>query len=531
MKQNLPVTQVEEDFSASSNILSTTDLKGQITYVNDDFVRVSGFSKEALLGSNHNMVRHPDMPPAAFTYLWDRVKGGRSWMGLVKNRCKNGNHYWVDAYVTPIERDGQIAEYQSVRRKPDRESVARAETLYSKLNTGKVPRCLKGKTLSYRMRLQLCVIVPLLLAAMVGAFLQLPGEALMLLAGVGLCVTAALQLALQPFTALIRRAGAVVSDPVAQCVYTGRMDEIGQLQLAMKMLESETAGLIGRISDSSHSLTSGVSGLSVAVEQSQDGVRRQFSETDQVASAINEMSDSIQKVSQSAQTTSDAASQGLKEVTEGKAVVDAEAESIRQLKSEITSAAAVIQGVERSSNEISGILDVIRGIAEQTNLLALNAAIESARAGEAGRGFAVVADEVRSLATRTQTSTDEIQSMIERLQSGAQQAVVSMNAGLARADHCVEQSDHTASSLNRLLASIHQISAMSGEIAAAVKQQSQMADAINQSVFCIRDMSRQNLDAVEQSSHTSRHMMGIATGFGELAQQFWATRNKGEGLT
>lgn len=526
MKQNLPVTQIEEAFPASSNILSTTDLRGKITYVNEDFVRISGFSEQDLVGSSHNMVRHPDMPQVAFSNLWGRVKSGRSWMGVVKNRCNNGNHYWVDAYVTPIERDGEIAEYQSVRRKPDEQAVHRAERLYSSLNAGKVPSCLKGRTLSYTIRLQLSVVLPLLLAALIGYFLGVSDEALLLLGGAGLAAVVALLFALKPLVVLTNRAKAVVRDPVAQCVYTGRMDEIGQLQLAMKMLESETAGLIGRISDSSGALTAGVSGLSAAVEQSQAGVRRQFSETDQVSSAVSEMSESIQSVAHSAQGTSEAAARGLDEVTEGKAEVDACGASIRQMKAEIAGAAEVIQEVELSSRNISGILDVIVAVSEQTNLLALNAAIEAARAGEAGRGFAVVADEVRSLATRTQSSTAEIRGMIERLQDGSRRAVDAMNAGQAQADICVEQSGHTAESLDRLLGSIQEISAMSLEIAGAVEQQSRVAETINRSVFSIRDMSRMNLEAVEQSSQTSHHMLGIAKGFSELAQQFWAGRSK-----
>jgi aerotaxis receptor len=331
---------------------------------------------------------------------------------------------------------------------------------------------------------------------------------------------------LAPLRELVQNSRTLVSDPVAQYVYTGRMDDIGQLRLAMKMLESETAGLIGRISDSSSALTFGVSELSTAVQQSQDGVRRQFSETDQVASAVNEMSASIQEVSRSAQNSSEAAARALEEVTQGKSVVDDSVGAIHGLKEEIAAAAKVIGDVEASSRSISGILDVIREIAEQTNLLALNAAIEAARAGEAGRGFAVVADEVRSLATRTQSSTEEIRGMIDRLQRGSARAVEAMDAGQSRADSCVAHSLHTAESLDTILESIQLISDMSAQIATAVEQQSEVADEINRSVFNIRDMSQQNLSAVEQSSETSRTMLGIATGFGELAQQFWASRNK-----
>ncbi|MCU7890481.1 MAG: PAS domain-containing protein [Candidatus Thiodiazotropha sp. (ex Ustalcina ferruginea)] len=137
MKNNQPVTNVNKDFQADANILSTTDLKGAITYVNPDFLKISGFTKEELIGKNHNVVRHPDMPPAAFENLWGDIKADKPWMGIVKNRCKNGDHYWVDAYVMPIQKNGTTIEYQSVRYKPDPDYVKRAEPLYNRLHEGK----------------------------------------------------------------------------------------------------------------------------------------------------------------------------------------------------------------------------------------------------------------------------------------------------------------------------------------------------------------------------------------------------------
>ncbi|HHQ4547515.1 TPA: methyl-accepting chemotaxis protein [Aeromonas veronii] len=123
-----------------ANILSTTSPQSHITYVNPDFIKISGFTEEELLGQPHNIVRHPDMPPAAFEHMWSTLKSGRSWMGLVKNRCKNGDHYWVSAYVTPIAKNGSIVEYQSVRTKPEPEQVLAAEKLYAQLRSGKAAR-------------------------------------------------------------------------------------------------------------------------------------------------------------------------------------------------------------------------------------------------------------------------------------------------------------------------------------------------------------------------------------------------------
>lgn len=141
MKVNLPVTQKDVDYPADMQLISTTDLKGQITYVNQDFIKVSGFAWDELIGRPHNLIRHPDMPPAAFKDLWQTIKAGRVWHQLVKNRCKNGDHYWVDAYVTPVYAGDEIVGYQSIRTKPSEESIAKAEGLYRWMNEKKSRSC------------------------------------------------------------------------------------------------------------------------------------------------------------------------------------------------------------------------------------------------------------------------------------------------------------------------------------------------------------------------------------------------------
>ncbi|MCE6981675.1 PAS domain S-box protein, partial [Pseudomonas frederiksbergensis] len=172
MKSNLPVTGRNVDYPGDANILSTTDLTSQITYANDDFIKVSGFTREELIGSAHHIVRHPDMPPAVFALMWQYLKAGQSWMGIVKNRCKNGNFYWVSAYVTPILEDGRLVGYESVRVKPTREQVRRAEELYARLREGK-PAVSAGRRLA-----QLSQVMSLPLAAgavAVAANQALPG--------------------------------------------------------------------------------------------------------------------------------------------------------------------------------------------------------------------------------------------------------------------------------------------------------------------------------------------------------------------
>ncbi|MCV6609240.1 MAG: methyl-accepting chemotaxis protein [Amphritea sp.] len=525
MKTNLPVTQQEVDYDTQLNILSTTNAKGAVTYVNQDFITLSGFDEEELLGRNHNVVRHPDMPPAAFADLWSTVKSGQSWMGIVKNRCKNGDHYWVDAYVTPIERNGEIAEYQSVRRKPERVCVNRAETIYPDLMAGKSPRQIR-KTPGLSTQLLCAIALPGIISLLLASqLLSLSLTPLLLFAATLIISSVTAWYLMSPYRQLARQSEAVIDNPVARYIYTGRNDDIGQIQLAMKMLRSETGGLVGRIADSAQTLTSGSAELSSAVSQSESGVRQQFAETDQVAAAVNQMSASIQEVAGNAQSSSDAAASGLSEVTQGKDVVDQSRHSIQELKQEIEQAVAIIADVEESSNSINKILDVIGEIAEQTNLLALNAAIEAARAGDAGRGFAVVADEVRMLANRTQTSTDEIREMIERLQSSTSKAVVAMQQGQQQTETCVQQNSITVSALDSIYSAIEMISNMNTQIAAAVEQQGAVADEINRSVYSIRDMSEQNLEAVEQSSMTSAQMLSVSQGFSELSSQFWARQH------
>ncbi|MES9938092.1 MAG: PAS domain-containing protein [Sedimenticola sp.] len=153
MKKHSHVTGKERQFPHDANILSTTNLKGQITYCNDQFVDISGYTWEELQGRSHNIIRHPDMPQEAFSALWKSIGGGNSWMGIVKNRCKNGDHYWVDAYVTPIMKGSKPIEYQSVRNKPQAEHVERAEALYGSINSGRMPLWLRFGYPSFSVRL------------------------------------------------------------------------------------------------------------------------------------------------------------------------------------------------------------------------------------------------------------------------------------------------------------------------------------------------------------------------------------------
>ncbi len=526
MKSNLPVSNIERDFAEDTNILSTTDLKGAITFFNDDFLQISGFEPEELLYKNHNVVRHPEMPPAAFDDLWVTVKQGKSWMGIVKNRCKNGDHYWVDAYVTPIRHDGQTIEYQSVRKKPSRERVSRADNIYKQLLDGKSPRAIRQARLSTTSRLVTTTIASLFASIFLVALTMGVGHttAIAMFAATAIFASVTVFLNLRPLRAAVTQARNVTDNPIARYIYTGRNDDVGSLLLAMKSLGAETGGIVGRIAEDSKKLSSSAENLTAILENTAQGVQQQYSETDQLATAINEMTTSIHEIASNAQLTADSAEQAMSESGIGRDVVQSAAASIDTLSQEVMRASSVIENVEINSKEITTIVDVIRDISEQTNLLALNAAIEAARAGEQGRGFAVVADEVRTLAGRTNSATDEIQKMIEKLKSGTSEAVDVMSKSCEHAANSVEQATSAANSLDTIAGAVEKINDMSITIAAAVEQQSAVAEEINRGVTTIRDSAENTMQASRDTGEACTSMENLALGLSDLAEEFWTRK-------
>lgn len=527
MRKNLPVTGCDIELPKDVNILSTTSPQSHITYVNPDFIKVSGFTEEELLGQPHNIVRHPDMPSAAFEHMWATLKSGRSWMGLVKNRCKNGDHYWVSAYVTPITKNGNAIEYQSVRTKPEPGHVRAAEELYAKLRAGKSMNFTPSLSLTTKLLLLVwgTTALSMLFAS---TLMAVPTTASIISAFVtGIFSSVGIAILLAPFKKLLARVRSISNNPLSQMLYTGRRDEFGQIEFALRMMQAETGSVIGRIGDASVKISKHTKGLLKDIESSNVLTTDQQLETDQIATAVNQMSASIQEVANNAQCAADAAGRADSETSSGQDLVAHTSHSIKALESEIMQAAQVIHELEGQSNEISKVLDVIQGIAEQTNLLALNAAIEAARAGEQGRGFAVVADEVRNLAARTQQSTTDIQGMISALQERARSAVTVMEQSSHQAHASVDHAKEAATALDGIGLRVNEITYMNTQIAAAVEQQGAVSEDINRSINNIRDAADTNVRTGKNNLQSAMSVAQLTNALSELAQQFWEKRSEG----
>ncbi len=297
-------------------------------------------------------------------------------------------------------------------------------------------------------------------------------------------------------------------------------DELGQLSRSFNVFVEKLSALIRSVQSSTNNLTQSAGELASITEKSKQDISRQQMETDQVATAMNEMAATVVEVSKHASDASTAADKANESTQSGKEVISRNKESIGLLASEISHAATVIEQLKQDSENIGSVLDVIKGIAEQTNLLALNAAIEAARAGEQGRGFAVVADEVRNLASRTQESTQEIEAMIEKLQSASNNAVEAMSEGQTRAEGSVENGIKAENALNSILESVSSIADLNLMIASSSEEQSSVAEEINRNLTAITSLSNASDQAANQTSDASQNLVVLANELSEISGQF-----------
>ena len=513
MRVNHPVTQRERLYPEHQNLISTTDLESRITDANEEFCQIAGFGLEELQGAPHNLVRHPDMPTQAFADMWAHLRQNKSWMGPVKNRCKNGDHYWVSAFVTPIQdASGKTVEYQSVRTAPDEALKQRAERVYAQLREGKLPLALRLPAFSHSLLLNLCLLLSLVAMLGLGYRHELSWQ--LVWAALPLACAALL---IQAQSRRLGRLGALArrrfDNPLMQLLYTGRVDNLAAIELAMRMNQAEFNAVLARTQQTCTRILRAAEGDLHNAETITDNLQRQQAQTNLVATAITQMAESIREVSHNSTASSDRLDETADLFSEGnRSVLDTMA-AVEGMHSELVTSKGVIHTLAGQCRAIDGILDVINNIANQTNLLALNAAIEAARAGEAGRGFSVVADEIRSLAIKTQTSTGEIQQMISLLQRSAGEAEQAMEKGEQLSASCQLKASATGDVLQRINDMLLQVAAGSSQIAQAVQEQSQVTMDINRNVLNIKSLAD---DSSLGSQHAVQGVIALVRQLNEL---------------
>jgi aerotaxis receptor len=519
MRNNQPITQRERTFPAQQRLISTTDAKGTITYCNDAFVEISGFTREELIHAPHNTVRHPDVPMAVFAHMWATLKQGQPWMGIIKNRCKNGDFYWVNAYVTPVFENNQVVGFESVRVKPTAEQIRRAQALYQRLNQGKSAVPTRDRWLPV-VQDWLPFILVSQVSFLIGAWLNTYW-------GFGLAAAMSIPLGLlglswqqRGIKRLLRLAEQTTSDPLIAQMYTDSRGPQARLEMSILSQDARLKTCLTRLQDTAEHLNEQARQSDSLAHQSSVGLERQRVETEQVAAAVNQMAATTQEVASHVQRAADATQEANRLTGRGRDIAGETREAIQRLSVVVGETGQTVTQLAKDSDEIGGVVDVIKGIADQTNLLALNAAIEAARAGEMGRGFAVVADEVRQLAQRTSESTGQIHGLIAKLQQTANNAVQTMDAGHRQAEEGVARVLEADQALVGISEAVANITDMATQIAAATEEQSAVAEEISRNISTIALLADETSEQAQNSALLSEELTRTATSQYSLVERF-----------
>lgn len=490
------VTDHEYELADNATLMSTTDLQSYITYANDSFIEASGFSGEELLGQPHNLVRHPDMPRQAFADMWATLKQGEPWTGLVKNRRKNGDYYWVRANAVPMVRNGETIGYMSIRTKPSREEIAEVEKLYRAMNEGRahgvelnngllvkkgLGKCFSlAKTLSLRWRIRLPLLITLIISSAVMFFMHLPLHEYLIMAILNTVLFVFVGLwqerqVATPAEKLHKQALMVATGNSHNVDHMQRSDEIGITLRSISQLGLMFRWLINDVSGQVYSVRAGSDALAQGNEELNDRASKTAVNVQETLAAMTQLSDTVKINTETAaeanllsEKASNAAAQG------GQAM-----ETVTATMSQISD----------STRQIGTITSLIDSIAFQTNILALNAAVEAARAGEQGKGFAVVAGEVRSLAQRSAKAASDIRQLIA--------------SSSARVESGTSEVNHAGETMHDIVEQVKHVTQLIAQISAATSSQAHSLEEITLAVDQLDQISQQNATLVDQGAHAS----------------------------
>ncbi len=490
MRLNHPVSAHCYALTPAHTLVSVTDTKGRITYCNPAFIDVSGFSRTELLGQPHNLVRHPDMPEEAFRDMWATIQSGLPWSGLVKNRRKNGDYYWVRANATPMLDGEQITGYLSVRTAPSAQEVAQAEQLYQQLQAqagrprprlglmrgravrtghlGRLGQWLRSSGTWQLLGLQAAPV--LLLLSLLG--LQMPWAVVagLSLLALGCSGWVSWRLAVRPMQQLVKDANRLASGDLSVHPTLNGRGQIADLQLSLTQMSLNLRTVVADVRDE-------VSQLRQSVAEIAAGNHDLSARTESQASSLQQTAASMEQINATVAHSADAAARGA-------SLAHNTSDIAGRSNDAVATVAQTMQGISNSSRQIAEIIHLIEGVAFQTNILALNAAVEAAHAGEQGRGFAVVAAEVRALASRSTAAAREIKQLI--------------NASSARVATGNDQTELAQQRMQEALQSVSELNTVLSGIRDAATEQKLGISQINEAVSHMDSMTQMNAAMVEQ---------------------------------